>query len=138
MIKKTGLMSKVHTPLPLGDTQIIRDSAGVPVYAVVPWSDFERLQSGADETATLIAAGEAARGDYTFPADVAARLVAGESALKVIREWRDMTQAQLGTTADVAPVYISQIERGTRNMGRNAAKKLAPALGLPVDVLMDL
>jgi DNA-binding XRE family transcriptional regulator len=125
-------MTKTHS-----NVQIIKDAVGKPVAAVLPWAEYERLKADSDETAALIAAGEAARGDYTFPSDIAKRLARGESPLKVLREWRDLTQAQLGANADVAPVYISQLERGTRNMGRAVAKKLAPALGLPANVLLD-
>ena len=117
--------------------QIITDSKGVPVFAVVPWSDYERLRSDGSEDAALIAAGNAARGEERFPAAVAKRLVKGEPPLKVIREWRGLTQQELSNKSDVANQYISQLERGVRNMGRAVAKKLAPALGVSMDVLLD-
>lgn len=137
----TSLKSRATAKAAIVDRiQIINDSFGSPAFAVVPWSDFQALQAGGDETAALIAAGEAARGDETFPADVAKRLVAGEVPLKVIREWRGLTQSQLFEKSGVSEQYISQIERraGGRNLGRKAAANLAPVLRVSADALMEL
>jgi hypothetical protein len=121
------------------DIQIIRDSrTGAPAFAVMPWADYERLSGGGDDDASLIAAADAARGDTTFPEDIARRLVAGEVPLKVFREWRKLTQSELGGKSRVPSQYISQLERRARNMGKSVAKKLAEALAVPADMLMDL
>jgi hypothetical protein len=120
------------------DVQVIRDaSTGAPAFAVVPWADYQRLTAPRDEDAALIAAGEAARNDETFPEDVARRLVAGEAPLKVIREWRGMTQSQLGGKSRVPSQYISQIERRARHMGRAVARRLAQVLDVSYDLLLD-
>lgn len=117
---------------------IIRDDRGAPVAAVLPWSDYQRLRAGGDEDAMLIAAGNAARNDERFPAEVADRLIAGEVPLKVFREWRGLSQGNLGKEADVPAQYISQIERGARGMGRKTAEKIAPVLGVSVAALLDI
>jgi DNA-binding XRE family transcriptional regulator len=121
------------------DVQIIKDAkSGLPVFAVMPWSNYERLISGDKETAMLIAAGNAARSDERFPEAVARRLVAGESPLKVFREEKGLSQAALAAKSGVAGQYISQIERNTRNAGRSVAKRLGDALGVSPEVLMDI
>jgi DNA-binding XRE family transcriptional regulator len=117
--------------------QIIRNAKGEAAYAVVPWDEYERLRDAGEEDAQLIRLGNAARHDETFPAEVAKRLVAGEPALKVIREWRGMTQNAVSRKSGVATQYISQIERGARNMGKKVAAKLAKALSVSPDVLLD-
>ena len=116
--------------------QIIRNSKGEPAFAVVPWNEYERLRAGANEDAQLIALATPHRGEESFPAEVAKRLIAGEPALKVIREWRGIAQGLLGKKAGVAPQYISQIERGERGMGGMTARKLAPVLGVSVEALL--
>lgn len=118
--------------------QIIRDTHGAPEYYLVPFADFQALLEGRDEDTLLIAAADVARGDEVFPEDVARRLVAGETPLKVIREWRGMTQSQLGGKSHVPSQYISQIERSARHMGRSVAKRLASALGVSAEILMDI
>jgi DNA-binding XRE family transcriptional regulator len=117
--------------------QIITDNKGSPVFAVVPWNEYERLRAGGGENAVLIAAGNAARGEEAFPAAIAKRLAKGEPPVKVFREWRGLTQQDLSNKSDVANQYISQLERGVRNMGRAVAKKLAPALGVSMEALLD-
>jgi DNA-binding XRE family transcriptional regulator len=116
--------------------QIIKNEKGEAAYAVMPWDEYERLRGAAGEDVQLIRLGNAARGDETFPADIAKRLVSGEPALKVIREWRGMTQNALGRKSGVAMQYISQIERGSRNIGKKVAAKLAKALDVSADVLL--
>jgi DNA-binding XRE family transcriptional regulator len=117
--------------------QIIRDAKGEAAFAVVPWSEYERLRAGDSEDAQLIKLGNAARGEESFPASVAKRLVAGEPPLKVLREWRALTQAELGKKSGVATQYISQMERGARNMGRKVAAKLAKVLRVSAESLLD-
>ena len=125
----------------IANLQIILDVNKKPAFAVIPWGTYKKLQSGgSDETAMLIAAGEAARNDETFPEEIARRLVAGEAPLKIIREWRRLTQDALAKKSGVSKQYISQIERRLdgRTLGRNAARKLVPVLGVSIDVLMEL
>jgi transcriptional regulator with XRE-family HTH domain len=120
----------------MSKVQIIRDDRNEPVYAVLPWAEYESLRHGRGEDFALIERATAARDDDKFPAAIARSLVAGEVPLKVIREWRGLTQSQLGTLADIAPQYISQIERGARSIGAEAARKLAPLLGVSTKALL--
>ena len=117
--------------------QIIRNERNEPAYAVVPWAEYEALTAGRTEDKALIARAKAARGNETFPADVAKRLAKGEPPLKVFREWRGLSQGDLGKAANVAPQYISQIERGKRGIGKETAHKLAPVLRVSLEALLD-
>ena len=93
---------------------------------------------GIDEDAEDIAAAEAALVDPSrFPAEVVNRIANGENALKVIREWRGLTQDALGRATRTTKAYISQLETGRRSIGRKTAHALAPALNVSPDVLMD-
>jgi DNA-binding XRE family transcriptional regulator len=119
------------------NVQVIRNSKGEAEFAVVPWREYERLKAGGDEDARLIALASPHRGEEAFPAEVAKRLIAGEVPLKVIREWRGLSQVELGKKASVAAQYISQIERGVRDIGMVTARRIAPALGVSFDALMN-
>lgn len=121
----------------MGKIQIIRNDRDEPAFAVVPWSDYEILTAGRSEDDALIARGRAARGDESFPADIAKRLAKGETPLKVFRNWRKMSQGALGKAAHVAPHYISQIERGERGIGKATARKIAPILRVSLEALLD-
>ena len=69
--------------------------------------------------------------------DVAKRIVAGENAVKVYREWRGLTQEALARKVDSAKAYISQIETGAKPGGRAILRKIAGALGVPASVLSE-
>jgi DNA-binding XRE family transcriptional regulator len=100
-----------------------------------PW----RSREGDVEGAYLIRRYKAARGrvDTEVPWDVAKRIVAGENAVKVYREWRGLTQEALARKVDSAKAYISQIETGAKPGGRAILRKIAVALGVPAAVLME-
>lgn len=117
-------------------TQIIRDGNGEPAFAVLPVDEYERLLEAADE-ATAVRAFDAYKEirPETFPADVADRLLDGEHPVKVFREYRDMTQAQLGAAAGLKQAYISQIEAGSRAGTVEALKRIAGALKVDLDDL---
>ena len=122
----------------MSKVQVIRDRKNKPAYAVVPWKDYvELVGDDAAENAGLIALAEKARGEEGLPLDVVERTLKGENALKAIREWRGLTQKDLAEKAGLAKMYVSQLETGHRRIGATAAKKLAPALGVSVDTLLE-
>ena len=57
--------------------------------------------------------------------------------MKVFREHRGMTQKALAEAVGVAPLYISQIERGDRRGSAKTLKKIAQALNVPLDLLVE-
>ena len=122
----------------MGKIQIIRNAKGSPAFAVVPWADYRRMAGVSSEDledgATI--AGALADGER-FPLEVAERISSGENVLKVIREWRCLTQAQLAKHSGRAKQYISQLETGVRPIGQKTARALAPALKVSPDVLLD-
>jgi DNA-binding XRE family transcriptional regulator len=122
----------------MAKVQIIRDAKGSPAFAVVPWSQYRRLAAEAAEDAEDVAILESALADgERFPVEVVDRIVAGENLLKVIREWRGLMQAQLAARTGRPKQYISQLETGTRKIGRKTARILAPALNVSSDLLLD-
>ena len=120
--------------------QIITDKNGNPEYAVVPWDEYTRLVPPdrpepdlTDEELYDIAKAEA--GEF-FPADIAKRLVAGDHPIKVYREYRGMTQADLATRADISPMYLSQIETGNRGGSTKVIAAIATALHVGIGDLI--
>lgn len=123
----------------MAKVQIIRDAKGGPAFAVVPWPEYRRLAGSAADDAEDAEILERARAenDEWFPAEVANRIAEGENVLRVIREWRGLTQAELAKKTGRATQYISQLETGKRAIGRKTAKVLAPALKVSADLLSD-
>ncbi|NUA99729.1 helix-turn-helix domain-containing protein [Azospirillum melinis] len=116
--------------------QILRDSQGRPMFAVLPIAEYERLLEAADEAAALQAYDaykEAA--PETFPDEVAGRLLDGEHPVKVFREHRGMTQSQLAQAAGLKQSYVSQIESGVRTGSVDVLKRIAAALRVDLNDL---
>lgn len=99
----------------------------------------KRIGSEDEGVARVVAKSNAALAlgqDIELPADVAEAIARGESALRVIREWRDMTQMHLAFKTDIDQSTISGLENGTRRGTAAAWRRLAAVLRVPVDVLI--
>ena len=91
-----------------------------------------------EEAADLAAYEEArAHEEEAFPLDLAERLVAGAHPIKVFREYRGMTQADLARQVGLSPMYISQIETGRRGGSTKALRRIAAALDIDLADLVQ-
>lgn len=69
-----------------------------------------------------------------LPDDVIEKIHEGEHPVRVVRQFRLMTQKDLSDLCGIRPNHISAIERGM-SYGLKTAKRLAGALDVPVDLL---
>ncbi len=98
----------------------------------------EDSEEAAEEAADLAAYEEArTREEEAFPLEVAERLVAGAHPIKVFREYRGMTQADLARQVGLSPMYISQIETGRRGGSTKALRRIAAALDIDLADLVQ-
>ena len=112
--------------------------------AILPRTEYERLVARAAEadedigTARIVARArkDVAAGAPLIPLDVAERIASGESPLKVLREWRDVTQAYLSFKTDIGQGYISDLENGRRKGTVAALSAIAKVLNVPLDILV--
>ncbi len=108
--------------------------------ATLPADEFDRLVEAAEDRAELnVAEAAAARrdgGEEYVPADVAYRILDGESPVRVWRAHRGMTLERLGSFAGIKPAYLSEIERGVKRGTPAVWRKLATALNVDVDDIM--
>jgi len=122
--------------------QII-EKDGKPEYAVVPFKDYQRLLELAEDAEDIAAAdtakAELDRGeDELIPSEIARRLIDGEEhPLKVWREYRGLTQEALAEQVDSTKSYISQIEAGKKSGSVVLIKRLAEALNVNMDDLVQ-
>ena len=112
--------------------------------AVLPRSEYDRLVTLAAEAQEDAAASRivrnstrALRREVALPKAVVDRLANGESAVRVLREWRDMIQGELAVAVGISQNYLSEIENGRRKGPAELQKKFARALGVPIDLLID-
>jgi DNA-binding XRE family transcriptional regulator len=119
-------------------------TAGGEELAVLPKSEYERLAALATDedvgTARLVrkarAAVEAGH-EVLLPKAVVDRLAAGENPIRVLREWRDMTQLEMAFKTDISQSYLSDLEKGRRRGTADALAKVARALKVPLDLLVS-
>lgn len=113
--------------------------------AILPRTEYERLKAIADEaaedagTARLVANAkrDAAGGAPLLPLAVVERLAAGENPVRVLREFRGLTQAELATaeSVQITQNYLSDIETGKRKGPFELHQKIAACLGVPFELL---
>ena len=122
--------------------QIIRTANGEEL-VVLPRADYEALLSAVDhesEDAEDVAIydvrkAELKAGGAVLPEAVSAAMLRGESRLKAIRKWRDMTQLHIESRTDIGQGYLSDLESGRRTGTPETIAKLAKALKVPVEWL---
>ena len=113
---------------------------GKPEYVVLPWEEYQAmlaaLEDRADAAALSAFAERLARGEEeTIPAAVVDRLLAGEPPVRVWREHRGLTQAQLAEAAGVTQSMVAMIERGDRRGTVDTLAVIARVLKVDLDDL---
>jgi hypothetical protein len=112
--------------------------------AILARKDYEALLAKAAEadedsgTARLVARArkEIAAGAPLLPKPVVDRLGRGENPVRVIREWRDVTQMYLAFKTNLSQGHISDIENGRRTGTPTALRLIANVLKVPLDLLV--
>ena len=125
------------------NVQIITNERGAPAFAVLPWDrylalvdeDFDAEEEEAADVAALRAA--MAEDDEGLPDALVGRLIDGEHPIRVWRHHRGMTQSTLAEKIGIKPAYLSQIETGKRTGSLDLHRRVAKALGVHIDDLVE-
>lgn len=124
------------------NAQTIKTPSGEDM-VVLPKADYDRLLAAArDKLEDEADAREAARilarlesgAEETLPFEIVRRL-RKENRIKVLREYRGLTQKALAKAAEMNPLYLSQIECGRATGGVKSLTRLAQALGVEVEII---
>jgi DNA-binding XRE family transcriptional regulator len=96
--------------------------AGKP-HVLVPLHDYTQLKNGAANSGEL-------------PDDVLQKIAMGkESAIKIIRKHRGLTQDDLASEAGISRPYLTEIETGRKEGSIRSLKAIAAALNVPLEKL---
>jgi DNA-binding XRE family transcriptional regulator len=109
-------------------------------FAVLPMAELKRLVEDAEMLSDVKAYDAAvARIDHgedeLIPLEITERRLAGESAVRIWREYRGLTQEALAQKSNVSRPMIAAIESGHKTGGIGTLKKLALALGVDLDLV---
>ncbi len=95
--------------------------AGKP-HVLVPVHDYTALKNAGSNT--------------KLPQEVLEKLTVGkESAIKVVRKYRGMTQGDLAEAAGISRPYLTEIETGRKDGSIRALKSIAGALDISLEIL---
>lgn len=96
--------------------------AGKP-HVLVPVHDFTALKNAGN--------------DNKLPQEVLEKLTLDkDNAIKVIRKFQGMTQAELAEAAGISRPYLTEIETGKKDGSIRALKSIAGALDVSLEVLV--
>jgi DNA-binding XRE family transcriptional regulator len=121
---RSEIVQKIVTPM--GETLV-----------VLPLEEYEALVDAAD-----VAAAERTRADIEagrdelIPEAMVDRMLKGESLVRIWREHRGLTAAQLAAAAEVSAGYLSELETGKKTGSLETLRRIADALKLTVDDLL--
>lgn len=115
----------------------INETKGTVTMPIEQFTAMQAALEKAEDDADDRAFNEArARQEVSFPLSVWEALEAGESPLRVFREYHKFTQEELAARAEVSRVMIARIE-GSKGAGSvSCIKRLAATLGVPMDLLV--
>ena len=112
---------------------------GQPEYAVLPYDVYLRLVEDAEMLADVrdydVAMERIAAGEELIPAEVGYGLLDGGNPIRVWREYRGLSQAELAAKAGISASYLSQLESGKRDGTVEVLSALAVELGVALDDL---
>lgn len=121
--------------------QII-EKEGQAEYAVVPVEEWRRICALAEDAEDIQAADSAVRElaegyDETVPVEVVRNLLDDKHPLLVWRQYRGLTQQALADSAGVGKSHISQIESGAKTGSVKCLRRLAEALRVDIEDLIQ-
>lgn len=119
----------------------ILETNGKPAFAVLPYDEYRALRELAEDAADAAALARFARRyakgeEQTVPTRVVDRILAGESPLRVWRDYRGMTATRLAAAVDITPAHVSKLESGKGEPSIALLRKLAKALDVDLELLV--
>ena len=107
-------------------------------FAILPFDVWEKIQETLEDLQDIADAKEIeariqrGEGEY-FPAEVVNAILDGANPVKVYREYRNMTQAELAQKAGLSADMIKKIESGKSDGSLKSLKAIAAALNVDIE-----
>ena len=128
---KTGKVKPVTAPRPAR----LETTKGPEDVVVVPRARFDEIEELLEDRAAE-AAYRRTRDEESFPAEVANRLMDGESPVRVFRQYRGLKAAALAEQIGKSRSYLSEIEAGKKPGSVAVLRQIADALKVDLDNLV--
>lgn len=106
-------------------------------YVLVPEETYQQWQEMREDLYDVAAYDYAkSLNSEAFPMELFDAIDAGESGVKLFREYRGKTIAELAETSGLSSAYLSQIEHGKRDGTIKTMQAIAVALNVDLDMLV--
>nr|DAI26805.1 MAG TPA: helix-turn-helix domain protein [Caudoviricetes sp.] len=103
--------------------QIVKNN-GIPVAAVLPWAEYEKL----------VAEAMPQKKEKTIPHEVVEMVVDGDSPIRAWRKYLHMTQAEAAEKMQISQSAFAQMEK-VRKSQKTTLRNVAKAFGLAFEQL---
>jgi DNA-binding XRE family transcriptional regulator len=122
------------------NVQIIEKN-GKPEWAVIPFSDYKKLQEALEDAEDIKEIEENLKAiqegkEITVPGEVTFAILDGISPIRAWREHRQIKMNELSKKVGISSAYLSQIENGKRNPTIDTLKAIAKELEIDIDMLI--
>ena len=122
------------------NVQIIEKN-GKPEWAVIPFSEYEKLQEAMEDAEDVLNIEENVKAvregkEITIPGEITFAVLDGMSPIRAWREYRQIKMGELAKKIGISPAYLSQIENGKRNPTLDTLKSIAKELKIDIDLLI--
>ena len=116
--------------------QVIKKN-DLPEFVVLPYKEYEKIIRSLEDKEDIKEIEEFhSEGKNTIPYRFLQDITKGKNSVKVFREYRKVSQAQLAKNIGVSRQYICQIENNERNGTSKIIKKIAKILDVDIDLLI--
>jgi DNA-binding XRE family transcriptional regulator len=109
-----------------------------PEFVIIPYLEYEAILAELEDKADIKLIDEFhANPQETFSLEIAQKISNGENPIKVFRELRGISQANLAKKAGISRQYLNQIENKTRIGSAKTLKKMASLLNIDLNLLIN-
>lgn len=116
---------------PNGEDMIVLSKADYD--ALLERAELAEDIAAVDDYRRKLASGE----EEVIPEAFAVRLIDGENPIRVYRELRGLSARELADRTGISAAFLSEIENGKKEGGVSTLKKMAQALGVTIDDIVD-
>jgi len=122
------------------NVQIIEKN-GKPEWAVIPFSDYKKLQDALEDAEDIKEIEENLKAikegkEITVPGEVTFAILDGISPIRAWREYKQIKMNELAKKVGISSSYLSQIENGKRNPTIDTLKVIAKELKIDIEMLI--
>ncbi len=108
---------------------------GQPQWAILPYQLYTKLREQ-EQLITQLISEKPKQMRQALPVSLQGRLQHGESPIRIWREFKELSQAELAMQASISIPYLSQLEHQIRSGSKKVLKRIAAALSVEIDALV--